>query len=264
MWHSRTICALIQVRMSSTRLPNKALHEIGGVPAIVRVVESLHRSEYIDKIVLTTTRDPSDDALEMLAKQRGLLFYRGDCENVVKRYFEAGLQFGADVIVRATGDCPVVSSELADLLIRSHLENKADYTATETDKVSVGVFSEVISSSALKSLHERSFDFNYSEYMTYYFKNNPDLFRINIMTAPPEYCFPQYRLTLDHEEDLKMFNRLFQKMEQERLSYNHSNLIKILQKYPEISDLNSHLTLKYKTNIELMEKIRTATTLCKP
>ena len=98
------ICALIAVRMKSKRLPKKALVDIDGYTAIERVVNNLKPSKYIDEIILATTTNKEDDAIEELAKKRGLLFFRGNEDNVVKRFIDAAEKFNADIVVRVTGD----------------------------------------------------------------------------------------------------------------------------------------------------------------
>lgn len=247
--------------MDSTRLPGKAMREIAGVTAIERVIESLGPSKYLNEIVITTTTEPEDNALETLAREKNLLIYRGDRDNLVKRFLEAGEKFNSDLILRVTGDCPAVSYEIADILIASHIDRSADYTAAETERLPVGVCSEVISFSALKKLNGLNLNFKLSEYLTYYFMNNPGLFSVNVVSAPKEYQFPQYRLTLDYQEDLDMFNRLFYKLKENKLVFSLKNVLSLLNEYPDIAKFNSHLTLKYKTDSELIAKIKEATTI---
>lgn len=253
------ISAFIQVRMNSTRLPAKAMCDIDGLPAIERVVESIRPSKFIDDIIITTTVESEDDLIEKLARSKGISFFRGDSKNIVKRFLDAAEKFDSDIIVRITGDCPLVSYEISDYLINSHLKSSADYTAIDFKEVSAGTCPEIISYSALKRLANYDINFDYSEYLTFYFKNNPDIFSINIAAAPQEYKFPEYRLTLDYEEDRQMFNALFKKIREYNLSSSLSNILMVLRKHPEISQLNSHLTLKYRTDKELIKRINEAT-----
>ena len=121
------IAAFIQVRMNSSRLPGKALLDIDGMTAIERVVESLKSSRLINDIVIVTTTDKSDDPIVHLAEDKGISFFRGDYDNIVKRFLGDEERYSTDIIVRVTGDCPVVSYEIADYLTKKHIEKKADF-----------------------------------------------------------------------------------------------------------------------------------------
>lgn len=252
-------CALIQVRMSSSRFPGKALCDIDGITTTEHVINSLKMSRKIDEIILATSIDPGDDPLEALAKENNISFFRGYLNNIAKRFLGASQKFNADMIVRITGDCPFVSYELVDLLIDSHLKTNADYSGFETGKLPVGVGSEVFSVKALKRLVQFDMDFDYSEYMTFYFKNNPQVFSISIVSVPNEFQYPEYRLTFDYKEDLKMFNQLSLKIKEKNLARSLSNILLVLKECPEIAKLNSHLTLKYQTDKQLVDKINKAT-----
>jgi spore coat polysaccharide biosynthesis protein SpsF (cytidylyltransferase family) len=219
----------------------------------------LSGSKFIEDIIITTTIEPEDDAIEKLARSKGISFFRGDSKNIVKRFLDAAEKFNSDIIVRITGDCPLISYEISDYLIDNHLKNRADYTAIDPEQVSAGTYPEIISYSALKRLARYDINFDYSEYLTFYFKNNPDVFLINIASAPQEYRFPEYRLTLDYQEDKEMFNALFKKIREHNLTSSLSNILTVLRKHPEIPQLNSHLTLKYRADKDLIKRINEAT-----
>jgi len=258
------IQALIQVRMGSSRLPGKALCDIDGMTAIERVVESLRPSKYIKGVIITTSTEPEDDSLEELAEAKGIAIFRGDRINILKRFLDASEEYGADIIIRVTGDCPLVSYALSDYMIDRHLKAGADYTATETAKLPVGIYPEVISQKALKKLSTLEMDFDYSEYLSFYFTNNPHIFLIHTAPAPKEYQFPEYRLTLDYPKDLNMFNALYKKLREDGLAVELSNVLKVLKNHPEIAKLNAGLALKYKSDNILIEKIKQATKIRGP
>lgn len=253
------ICALIAVRVKSKRLPKKALVDIEGYTAIERVVNNLKPSKYIDETILATTTNKEDDAIEELAKKSGLLFFRGDEDNVVKRFIDAAEKFNADIVVRVTGDCPLVSYEIADYLINSHLEKGADYTGIETDEAPIGTGSEIITFSALKKLTTVNVDLNYSEYMTFYFVNNPDYFSINIVPCPKKYIHPNYRLTLDYLEDLEFFRVIFKKFQPGSGAIPLAKTIAFLDKHPEVVAINKNMPLKWKSDQKLIKKLENVT-----
>jgi spore coat polysaccharide biosynthesis protein SpsF (cytidylyltransferase family) len=253
------ICALIAVRMKSKRLPKKALVDIEGYTAIERVVNNLKPSKYIDEIILATTTNSEDDPIEKLAKNKGLPFFRGDEDNVVKRFIDAAEKFNADIVVRVTGDCPLVSFEIADYHIADHLKKGADYTSNNIDDPPIGTGSEVINLSALKKLTTVNVDLNYSEYMTFYFRNNPKYFSINIVSCPKEYCRPNYRLTLDYPNDLEFFRVVFKHFQPGSGAIPLAKTISFLDEHPEVVAINKNSPLKWKSDQKLIKKLENAT-----
>lgn len=253
------ICALIQVRMKSKRLPKKALVDIEGYTAIERVVNNLKPSKYIDEIILATSTNKEDDPIEELAKNKGLPFFRGDEDNVVKRFINAAERFNADIVVRVTGDCPLVSYEIADYLIENHLKKGADYTGNNIDEAPIGTSSEVFNLSALKKLTSVNINLNYSEYMTFYFRNNPEFFSIDIVPCSKKYCRPNYRMTLDYPDDLEFFRVIFKKFQPGSGAIPLAKTIAFLDKHPEVVAINKNSPLKWKSDQKLMKKLENVT-----
>ena len=125
------ILAIIQARMSSSRLPGKVLLEISGQPMLVRVIERTRRAKMLDGVVVATTIDSSDDAIEELCQQRGYICYRGSMHDVLDRYYQAALSYKADVIVRVTGDCPLMDPVVMDETILT-LWGHPDFESTSS------------------------------------------------------------------------------------------------------------------------------------
>lgn len=113
--------AIIQARMSSSRLPGKAMQDIGGRPMLQHVIERTQRATLVDKVVLATTTDPSDDILEQYCETHELPCYRGSVADVLDRYYQAAAQFQADVVIRLTSDCPLLDPHLLDLTVLAFL-----------------------------------------------------------------------------------------------------------------------------------------------
>jgi len=106
--------AILQARMSSTRLPGKVMHQVSGRPMLQYMLARVQKAKLIDGIVLATTVDPSDDILEQLCLKLGLPCFRGSLQDVLDRYYQAAAQFHADVIIRLTADCPLIDPDLID------------------------------------------------------------------------------------------------------------------------------------------------------
>ena len=108
------IVAIIQGRMSSSRLPGKILADIAGQPMLARVFIRTSRSATVTETVFATTTDSTDDPVAEYCDFSGIPFTRGNEFDVLDRYYQTALQSKADVIVRITADCPVIDPALID------------------------------------------------------------------------------------------------------------------------------------------------------
>ena len=250
------IAVIVAVRMKSSRLKNKAILPIQGVPSIERCLENCLKFKFVDKVILATSTLKEDQILKDYTLGGKVKFWQGDPEDVISRYLGTCKKYDIDVVIRLTGDCPVVSPEILELLLKSHFEQGADYTAA--NEYAVGSSCEIYNVEALKRVIFYLGKANYSEYMTWYLINNPEIFKINIVNLP-DALVRNYRLTLDCKEDLEMFNLLFQKLKQYNYEPNLLNIFKVLDNHPEIVNVNLHLTLRYKTDKRLIEKLNKVT-----
>ncbi len=113
--------AIIQARMSSSRLPGKVLMDIAGRPMLEREIVRAMKARSIDAIVVATTTDPSDDILEQYCLTKGIPCYRGSLPDVLDRFYHTAVQFHADVIIRLTADCPLIDPAVIDLTVATFL-----------------------------------------------------------------------------------------------------------------------------------------------
>jgi spore coat polysaccharide biosynthesis protein SpsF len=109
--------AIIQARMSSSRLPGKVLSDVAGKPILFHMMERLQKAKSLDGIIVATTTDPSDDVLEHFCQKLAVPCHRGSLPDVLDRCYQAAKKFRADVIVRLTADCPLIDPEILDLTV---------------------------------------------------------------------------------------------------------------------------------------------------
>jgi spore coat polysaccharide biosynthesis protein SpsF len=127
---------IIQARMSSSRLPGKVLMDIAGKPMLQHVIDRSMQAKSVDRVVLATTSDPSDDILEQFCQQHAVPYHRGSLADVLDRFYQTALLFHADVIVRLTADCPLIDPDLMDRTISVFFGNHSDQQPLEyTHKV---------------------------------------------------------------------------------------------------------------------------------
>ena len=127
--HSPLTTAIIQARMSSSRLPGKVLRKIAEQPMLAHVVERARQARLVDQVLVATTTDPSDDEIQRFCEARGYPCFRGSLPDVLDRYYQAMTWIAAarpsraDIIVRITADCPLLDPAVVDLTIQTFLGN---------------------------------------------------------------------------------------------------------------------------------------------
>jgi spore coat polysaccharide biosynthesis protein SpsF (cytidylyltransferase family) len=256
------IIAFVPCRLKSTRLPNKAVKEIFGIPAIERCLLNAKAISKCDKIVLATSTNPEDDALEGCTLNGEVLLVRGSEEDVLSRFMPVIDKYEPEHIMRITGDCPLVSYELADLIIQSHIETGADASFTRSP-VALGVSCEIYKTSAIRKLKSLVPVTDHSEYLILYFLNNPHLFKLNDVQAPEKFI-QKWRLTLDEANDLELFNLIYEKLDVGKRAVSFDEIIGFFEKYPEAATINQGNEVKYRDNQKLIEHLKNVTSIQVP
>ena len=108
------IVAIVQARMGSTRLPNKVMKPIGGTPMIELLLNRLARAKEVDQIIVATSIDEHNLPLVDHVRKLGYTCEQGSENDVLDRYVQAAKKHQAEVVVRITGDCPLVDPDLVD------------------------------------------------------------------------------------------------------------------------------------------------------
>lgn len=196
---------LLQVRLGSTRLPGKALLRLAGRPVVEHAMLALGRLPVGVHAIVTD--GSSAEILRPSARRCGFALFAGPEENVLERYVLAIRYFGLDEVIRATGDNPLVSWELARMAVALRRRSAADYAAFDGPPLGTGV--EVVSANALERAHRSTTDEYDREHATPFLYRHPDEFEIVRVEAPPAYRLPDARVTLDTEEDYRRLEELY-------------------------------------------------------
>ena len=250
------IATIIACRLKSKRLPQKAILKIGDLSSIELCIKNALKFKNVNYTILATSNLPEDDELKNHTYSNSVIFHRGDPDDVIQRYLDIINKLNIDVVVRVTGDMPYVSDDILQILLKSHLESGADYTTAK--KAAIGTNLEIINSDALRKVKSFFHPADYSEYMTFYFTNNPSYFKLNYVDLPKN-ILRDYRLTLDYKKDLKMFNLIEDYFKANNLEYNIELLFDFLDKNPKIVSINKQCPLKYGTDKKLIETLKKAT-----
>jgi len=252
---------VVVCRLDSKRLPRKALADLNGVPAIKRCLLNTLASQRSAMTILATSEQPEDEELKKHTLGGDVNFFQGSGNDPAQRMLDAADQYGLDFIVRVTGDSPLVSYELIDLLLDSHFRTGADFSYLH--EAPLGAKAEVITKQAIKRLKSMKNTDGYSEYLTLYFKNNPQIFKLNEVTAPEIYRYPNYRLNLDYPEDHKLLQQVFEHLDVGPQALPLLSVLEFLKMNPDIANINASIIPKYVADIELAEHLNEATKIDK-
>ena len=203
------IIAIVQARMGSTRLPNKVMLSVGrNTPMIEVLFSRLNQSKEIDKIILATSIDPCNQPLVSHVSNLGFEVFQGSEDDVLDRYYQAALKYGPDVIVRITGDCPLVDPNIVDIVINTYKKKETDYTCnTSPPTYPDGLDVEVFSFSALKIAWKNAKTHYEREHVTPFIRESG---RFKIDNISNDVDFSNERWTLDEPEDYKVIKGIFE------------------------------------------------------
>ena len=202
------IVALIQARMGSTRLPNKVMKPIMGVPMIELLLTRLSRSTEIDRIVVATSTADNNSSLVEHVRRLGFACEQGSEDDVLDRFLQAARAHQADVVIRITGDCPLVDPALVDQCVRLFKEQKVDYfTNTLPPTYPDGLDIEIFTLAALERAARESDSAYDHEHVTPYIRN-ADRFRLGGLQNPED--LSDLRWTVDEQEDFEVVTNVFQ------------------------------------------------------
>lgn len=230
---------VVSARMRSERCPGKALAELAGKPLLEHLLERLCARFPKEQVVLATSESEDNRVLIALAERMGVGAFAGDEEDVLGRHLEVARAFGANHLVRVTGDNPLTDLALIEQLTAAHLAEGADYTYVPGDALLMGILSEVISRAALERSHREGEDRHRSELVTLYIKENPGRFRILRAKLDPALYRPHYRLTVDEPRDLELMDTLFRRLYQRGRTLETREAIELLDSEPELLEMNT-------------------------
>ena len=251
------IGAIVACRMKSSRLARKALRKIGELTSIELCIKNTLQFSNVDEVVLATSTHEDDAILKNYTYSDQVKFFQGSENDVIDRFLNVAKLYQLDIVIRVTGDSPYRSDDVLQLLLKKHFDQGADYTAA--GNAAIGTNIEVINVTALNRAYELFGGTPYSEYMSYYFKNNPTLFKLNIVQLPEEFV-NGFRLTLDYEEDLRMFVEIEKNFNHSGQKFDALSLYEFLRNNPDIAQINSNCEIAYKDDSDLLKQLREKTT----
>ena len=263
------VVAIIQGRMSSSRLPGKILADIGGQPMLQRVFIRTSRSATVTETIFATTTDASDDPVAEYCDLSGIPFTRGSQFDVLDRYYQAAQAAKADVVVRVTADCPVIDPALIDDVVNTLLDDKYHFVANRLPPpfhrtYPIGLDVEVCTFEVLEKAWKEAREPQHREHAMPYFYEGVELsavsrqlskgisprgFKVAILHHTTD--FGDYRWTVDTPEDLEFMRQVFSRFDG-RDDFTWKDVLDLVHDEPKLMEINA--AIKHKTLKDIDER----------
>jgi spore coat polysaccharide biosynthesis protein SpsF len=234
------ILAILQARVSSSRLPGKVLKPILGQPMILRQIERIRRARSIDRLVLATSSDASDDPLAALIGEEDIPVHRGPLDDVLARFIGAAEPDRPDWVVRLTGDCPLADPAVIDQVVEATVTAGADYGSnTLAPTYPDGLDVEVVRHRVLKAVADEPRTPAEREHVTLAIHRRPDRFKLHSVIRTPD--LSHLRWTVDNPEDFLLVQRIYEALYPADPAFATADVLALLERHPEWLEINAGL-----------------------
>jgi spore coat polysaccharide biosynthesis protein SpsF len=235
--------AIVQARMSSSRLPGKVLMELAGRPMLAQQIRRLRACYMLDEISIATTTDSVDDVIVQLARTEGVRWFRGSEADVLGRYVGAAQEAGADIIVRVTADCPLLAPEVTDAVVRELADAAAtsDYASNVVERTYPrGLDSEAFFMDTLLRIGRLARAAPDREHVTLFVRATcPQLFLTrNVVDVQNN---SDLRWTVDTEVDLQVVRAFYEGLGLGERIAPYAELLAFARANPALARLNLHV-----------------------
>ena len=258
------VIAIIQGRMSSSRLPGKILADIAGQPMLQRVYIRTSRAATVTETIFATTTDATDDPVAEYCDFSGIPFTRGSLFDVLDRYYQAAKNAKAEVVVRVTADCPVIDPALIDDVVKTLLDGEYDFVCNRLPPpwhrtYPIGLDVEACTFKVLAKAWKAAKEPQHREHAMPYFYEGVELTRqsrtletgvsprgFNVALLHHTTDFGDYRWTVDTPEDLEFMRRVYSRFDG-RDDFSWKEVLNLVHDEPELMEINAgvkHKTLK--------------------
>jgi spore coat polysaccharide biosynthesis protein SpsF len=227
--------------MGSTRLPGKVLADLSGRPMLGWIVDRLRTCTTIDDVVIATTTAATDDPLADFASKEDAQVVRGSEKDVLGRLLAAARYSGADLIVRITGDCPLIDPAVTDRVVNELVRNSSttDYASNVLRRTFPrGLDAEALFLDTLMRLDRIAITEAEREHVTVTVRSsNPALFLTRSVESDNDDS--DLRWTVDEERDLEVVRTLYDQLGLNKTFQPYGVVVEHMRRHPELIDINS-------------------------
>jgi spore coat polysaccharide biosynthesis protein SpsF len=234
------VVAIIQARMSSNRLPGKVLLPLAGIPTLTHVVSRIQSCKTVDKVVIATSTDPSDDTIQIHCKESKFDLYRGSLLDVLDRYYHCAIATNASTIVRITSDCPVIDPVVVDAVVTGFLAGDYDYYSLsgefpdglDCEVISFGALEKAWGNSILPSEREHVCPYIHTSHKSEFKTGGLELFT----------GLQHMRWTLDEPSDYELLKIIYDSLYSPEKIFLTNDILLEFQKNPEWININQTIS----------------------
>lgn len=235
------VVAVVQARMTSARLPGKALMPLAGRPILDWVLRAARASVEVDDVVLATSVDETDDVLERFAAARGVTCVRGSLDDVLSRFLLAADTVDADAVVRLTADCPLLDPALIDAVAGLWRRNTStDYISTTLVRsLPRGLDVECVKTTALRAADALAYGYHRTHVTSLLYAAGSAFSRLGLVNEPDS---SNYRVTVDTTLDMDALQAITSHTGDRIIPWRE--LIQLLVDHPDIPEINGSVMQK--------------------
>ena len=235
------ILAVLQARLSSSRLPGKVMMPLHGEPMLMRQIERVRRARRIDRLVLATSVSAADDPLAALCRERNVECFRGELEDVLDRVYQTAAPANPRHVVRLTADCPLADPALIDAVIDFCVQGDFDYASNALEpSFPDGLDVEVMTFAALREAWQHARLPSQREHVTPYLYQDPERFRIGSFRGDRD--LSALRWTVDESPDFELVSRIYDALYPANPAFSTEDVLRFLDTQPQLLNLNRRIT----------------------
>ena len=240
---SKKITAIIQARLTSSRLKNKILNKINNQELIFFLILRVLKVKNINDVIVAIPNNKKNDYLNKLLVKKNIKVFRGSEHNVLERFYDCAKKNKIKHIVRITSDCPLLDSNLVNKMAIKYKLSNADYLSNTIHRsFPDGLDVEFFNFKPLKSTYQNAIYKSDKEHVTSYIKRSNLFKKINILN---KIDYSNVRVTLDYKEDFDLIKKIiFYYKSNDNLGLNQ--IIKYYKKFNIYFDKNQKIIQKKK------------------
>jgi spore coat polysaccharide biosynthesis protein SpsF len=239
----KSVVAVIQARMGSTRLPGKVLRDIEGQTMLARVVRRTVRAKLLDEVVVATSTSKLDDPIVEACRELEVACFRGNEEDVLDRYYHAAVAHRAEAVVRITSDCPLIDPEVTDRVIRAFFDMEPDYASNTLHRTYPrGLDTEVATIAALERAWREAAEPYQRIHVTPYLYQHPEHFILLPVIGQED--LSAGRWCVDTPDDLELVRAIYGRLGPDD-TFSWRDVCRLLKEEPLLAELNRGVEQKH-------------------
>lgn len=231
------ILAVLQARMSSSRLPGKVLLRVCGKPLLQHQIERVQRCRALGGLVVATSTHPDDDPIEALCESLGVWIYRGSLNDVLDRFVQAARPYQPEWVVRLTGDCPLADPGVIDRVASMASQGDYDYVSSALHPTFPdGLDAECVRHACLEQAGAEAALASEREHVTSYIYARPERFTLGEIRHPVD--LSGLRWTVDEPLDFVFVSQVFERLHPANPAFSMEDVLALLDREPQLARLN--------------------------